>query len=113
MNRRSLLCLAVILGLGLGELSARVLFVGSWYSLVVWGIAGMLVGYRALDRGAVRYAGLLYGFTLVAMFILAGYGGAMTVKGWVGAGILALIFGALGALGGWVSAVVGNLLKNN
>ena len=112
MNRRQLIAVALILGVALGELSARVLFVGSWASLIIWGVAGVLVGYRTTDMRTARAVGSVYGFVLVAAFILFGYGGAMTVHGWTGAGILALIFGAIGALCGMLSAVVGNILKS-
>jgi len=41
---------SILVGALLGVIGARYLFVGSWLSLIPWGIAGLLIGYWSQKR---------------------------------------------------------------
>jgi hypothetical protein len=67
--------LAALAGIVLGVIGSRYLFVGSFLSLIPWGIAGLLLGFWThRPREAVAVGGL-YGFLLAFVFMLAGYQG--------------------------------------
>ena len=50
---------SIIIGALLGVIGARYLFVGSWLSLIPWGIAGLLIGYWSQKAGMVGQRDLL------------------------------------------------------
>ena len=99
--------LSIVIGSLLGFLGSRYLFVGSWLSLIPWGIIGLAIGVFSNKRSSILN-GALYGFALAFVFTLAGYAGA--------APILSRIpfFGVLGIVGaicGGILGILGYLLK--
>lgn len=62
---------AAVVGLLLGWGGAHALFLGLW-TLVPWGLAGLVLGYWVGRRRALL-AGALYGFILCFVFMVAGY----------------------------------------
>jgi hypothetical protein len=89
---------SLVLGVLLGILGGRFLFVGSWLSLIPWTLGGLLLGYWA---GRKRWAsvGAAYGFALLYAFMVAGYSGAASL-------VSRLPFFALIGLAGAVYGVI-------
>lgn len=94
---------AVLVGAVLGLVGARYLFVGSWLSLIPWGIAGLALGAWCKPAEGLR-VGAVYGFTIVFAFMVAGYAGSAPLVGRLPA--FALI-GLVGAVFGLILGVVG------
>lgn len=66
-------------GIALGVVASRYLLVGSWLSLVPWGMVGLLFGWWCHGyRDGIR-VGAVYGFLLAFSFMIAGYQGAATL----------------------------------
>ncbi len=93
---------AAIVGALLGVLDAR-LVVGSWMSLILWAVVGLMLG--AWSKGARPAAvGCAYGFMLSFVFLVAGYTGrsslASRLPGF-------LVLAAFGGFCGTVLALLG------
>lgn len=99
---------AVVAGAVLGLVGARYLFVGSWLSLIPWGIAGLALGAWCKPRESVG-VGAAYGFSIVFVFMVTGYGGSAPLVGRVPA--FALI-GLIGSVFGIALALCGSYLKD-
>jgi hypothetical protein len=97
--------IAIAVGAVLGVVGARILFVGSWLSLVPWTIAGLLLGVWC-ERREWLWVGALYGFFLTFIFMVAGYSGSASVLSRLP--FFALI-GVFGAACGLALALVGSL----
>ena len=107
-HRRLPLGLAAIsMGAALGFIGARVLFVGSWLSLIPWGVAGVGIGASAADVSTASLTGAVYGFALTMAFMIAGYTGSASLLSRLPFfGLLAVV----GALCGLTSSIVGALI---
>ena len=100
------LFISIVVGAFLGIVGSRLLFVGSWLSLIPWGVIGLAIG--AISRKAERWLnGGLFGFCLTVAFMVAGYSGADPVMTKLPFFIL---LGAFGAACGIALALVGFLL---
>ena len=103
------LLIAALLGTALGILSNQGVLQGRWLNLIIWGLAGGLIGLFIRERKTATRAGLAYGACLLVAFMLSGFGGTPDKL----PGFLALtaIVTALGALCGWIAVSVGSLLR--
>ena len=94
----------VALGVGLGITNARVMFAGSWLSLIPWAVGGLALGFWTLRQSAAAIVGATYGFALSVAFMIAGYTGSVSL-------VYRLpyfaILGLVGALCGLTLAVSG------
>jgi len=111
--RRALLTAAVILGLVfvgvmLGLLAARFLFVGSSLSLLVWAAVVVGVGVAAPSIRAALGGGAILGFTTVWSFIGFGYQGARPI---VEEAIPFTLIAVLGAIGAAVVALLACFIR--
>jgi hypothetical protein len=97
---------AVLAGAVLGVVGARYLFVGSWLSLIPWGIAGLALGAWCRPAQGLR-VGAVYGFTIVFAFMVAGYAGSEPLVGRLPAFVL---IGLVGAVFGLILGVAGAAL---
>src|ERR1700687_3492260 len=70
---------AVLVGIVLGVVASRYLLVGSWLSLIPWGIVGLLFGWWCHGYRDGMTVGAVYGFLLAFSFMIAGYQGAATL----------------------------------
>lgn len=91
---------AALVGSALGLIGSRYLFVNSWLSLIPWTIAGLILGWWALNRRAAAVNGAIYGFFLIYVFMFGGYQGSESLASRI------LPFAAIGLVG----AVFGSLL---
>jgi hypothetical protein len=94
--------LVVSIGAGsiLGYIGSRVLFVGSWLSLIPWAIVGLAIGYWSQKREAIINGGC-YGFALAFVFMIAGYTGSASLISRL------LFFAILGIFGGLYGLILG------
>ena len=99
--------LSIIVGALLGIIGARYVFVGSWLSLMPWGIVGLAIGYWG-DRRAAMTNGAAYGFMLAFAFMVAGYSGTASLLSRLP---FFAILGLFGAICGFVLGLLGFLLK--
>ena len=103
---------SIIVGALLGVIGARYLFVGSWFSLIPWGMAGLLIGFWSQKREWV-VNGLCYGFAVCFVFMLAGYSGsASLISRLPFFAVLGLFGGLCGLVLGWVGFEIKRRLKN-
>lgn len=98
---------AAVVGVALGVLGARVIFVGSWLTLIPWGAAGLALGARVRRARSAAVVGALYGYLLTMAFMVAGYTGSPSIMSRLPAfAIVAFV----GALGGLMTAILGSLI---
>ena len=100
--------IAAVVGLALGVIGSKILFIGSALSLIPWGLVGLAIGYVGATRWQSLGLGGVYGFTLAFFFMLSGYSGRLPVISRVGPFV---VLGIIGAFCGAFLAVVGFLLK--
>jgi len=105
--RRRKLILSAIAGIALGIAVSRYLFVGSWLSLILWGVVGLAIGYwSGLMRGFVN--GGVYGFALAFTFMVSGYTGSASLLSRLP---FFAIMGIVGAVCGSILGLIGSLAK--
>jgi hypothetical protein len=97
---------AVIVGCLMAIAGAHMLFLG-WWTLVPWGIAGVVLGGFS-RKGETAVCGALYGFVLVFVFLVSGYTGAPSLLSRVP---FFSLFGLFGALCGLLLTLIGSFLK--
>jgi hypothetical protein len=105
MLKKSLV--AALVGIALGIIGSRYLFVGSALSLIPWGIAGLLFGMWCPTYRQAFAIGALYGFLLAFSFMMAGYGGSAPMFTRLP---FFAILGLVGAVCGMVLGVIGSFL---
>jgi hypothetical protein len=93
---------AVCIGLILGLIGARYLFVGSWLILIPWTVAGLGIGFWCTKNESI-VNGVVYGFVLSFVFLLAEYSGKASLISRVP------FFAVLGVFGGVCGLVLGLL----
>ena len=101
--------IAIIVGALLGIIGARYLFVGSALSLILWAIAGVLIGLWSDTRRQSILNGGLYGFVLSFDFMLSGYTGSEPV---ISRFPFFALLGLFGAVCGLILGWIGFFLKN-
>lgn len=93
---------ASFIGLILGFVGARYLFVGSWLVLIPWTVAGLAIGFWCTKNESI-VNGVVYGFVLSFVFLLAQYSGKASLISRVP------FFAVLGVFGGVCGLVLGLL----
>ncbi len=102
------LLVAGAVGALLGLVCARWVLVGSGVALVPWAAAGICVGALSDTRRHAAARGVVYGFALAYVFMVAGYDGTAALHTRLAP---FLLFGAVGAGCGAVLAVAGFALR--
>ncbi len=95
---------AAVTGIILGVIGSRYFLVGSWLSLIPWGIAGILLGWWSKRWNEAVINGLVYGFFLCFSFMIAGYNGSASI---LSRTPFFAIIGLFGALCGLVLELIG------
>jgi len=101
-----IILIAGSLGLVLGAIVSKYLFVGSWLNLILWGVFGVGIGFYAGKLRAALVAGAIYGFVLSFSFMMAGYEGTMSRASRI---LPFSVLGLFGAICGVILAVIGYL----
>jgi len=96
--------LALAIGVALGVVGARVVFVGSWLNLIPWGVAGLLLGAWSRPWWSATLVGAAYGFALAFSFMVAGYRGSLSLTTRL---VPFAVLGFVGAVGGLMAAITG------
>ena len=93
--------IAALIGAVLGFVGSRILFVGSALSLLPWGFFGLINGIFSRRKKEALMSGVVYGFILSFIFMVAGYNGSRSLLTVIPFFILLGIFGAVcgGVLG--------------
>jgi hypothetical protein len=104
-----ILIIAAIVGIACGLASQSSLLTGQWANLIVWAIAGIILGLFVAVRRMVVWVGIVYGVCLSFSFLLLGFHGSPDKL----PGFLALTLGlsVIGAIGGIVTVFVGSRLR--
>ena len=99
---------AVFVAIILGIIGAHYLFVGSFFSLIPWGIGGLLIGaWCGAIKKALLTAGT-YGFVLAFTFMLSGYQGTASIFSRLP---FFAALGLVGAICGLALGAIGNLVR--
>ena len=98
----------VLLGVVLGFIASKILFVGSWLTLIPWGIGGLVVGFFTKNKKEAVLSGIIYGFVLSVVFLIAGYNGTRSLLSVLPFFIL---LGLFGGVCGLVLALAGYFLR--
>jgi len=111
------LVVSIVVGSLLGYIGSRVLFVGSWLSLIPWAIVGLAIGSWGHMRESI-VNGICYGFALAFIFITAGYTGSASLVSRIPFFAILGIFGGLcglilGLAGSAIHGLVNNRKKGN
>jgi hypothetical protein len=72
----ALLLVSAVVGVACGLASLSPLLAGQWANLIVWALAGLLLGLFARSGRDALWGGLVYGLLLSVTFLLAGFQGA-------------------------------------
>jgi hypothetical protein len=96
-------------GVAGGLVSQASFLAGQWLNLVVWAVAGLLLGLFARGRRQIVGAGVVYGVALSVVFLLAGFHG--TPDKLPGFLLLTAALCVVGALGGLATVAVGAWLR--
>ncbi len=99
--------IAVLLGSILGVLGAHYILVASWLNLFPWGIAGLAIGSLGTKYESV-VNGVIYGFILVFVFMVAGYSGTFSLASRLP---FFAILGVIGAACGLALGLIGFQVK--
>ena len=96
--------IVAFVGIVLGIIGARYIFVNSPLSLIPWGIVGLVIGYCSSNTKKSLGLGAVYGFLLAYSFMLASYNGAEPIATRL---LPFVIFGVVGAACGGTLAIIG------
>ena len=107
-NKSMKLMISIIIGIILGVIGSRYLFVGSALSLIPWGIVGVLLGWWSTNRKEAIVNGSAYGFLLAFSFMFAGYQGSAPIVSHIP---FFAILGLVAAICGTILSVIGNYSK--
>ena len=91
----------------LGVIGAKYIFVGSFMSLLPWGLIGLATGIYAKNSKEAITNGALYGFLLSFVFMLTGYAGTAPI---LSRFPFFAILGLFGAVCGVILGSVGYLI---
>lgn len=109
MKSNPLLFVSALVGIVCGLASQSSLLAGQWLNLVVWGIAGVVLGLFANGRRVMIWAGIVYGFFLSVTFLISGFQGSPDkLPGFL---VLTLALSVIGAIGGLVTVFIGSRLR--
>jgi hypothetical protein len=104
-----ILFVSALVGIVCGLASNSRLLAGQWANLVVWGIAGIVLGLFASGRRVIVWAGILFGFFLSISFLILGFQGSSDkLPAFL---VLTLGLSVIGAVGGLVTVFVGSRLR--
>ena len=99
--------IAIALGSLLGITSRYYSFL-NWLSIIPWGIAGFCLGCYCRTKKEATVAGILYGFALGFVFLIAGYTGSASLLSRLP--FFALL-AAFSAVCGLIASLVGFIVK--
>ena len=108
MNPNKIRLLTVFSSIALGILSY--LLFSSWYNIIPWMIAGVLVGFLILNRKQALINGALYGYFLFLSYVFIGYRGNQQTSQVIHFILVTLLYSLIGAIAGIVGAFIGNFI---
>lgn len=89
------LILSIILGYILAIIASKMLFVGSFLTLLPWGLVGLATGIYAKSNKEAIINGAAYGFVLSFIFMASGYTGTQPLATRLPFFVILGLFGAL------------------
>ena len=109
-NRKNLFLYSGFVALFLGTICSY-FTLGSMFSVLIWVLGGMLIGYLAENNKEIIINSLVYGATLSLSYLILSYdGGRDKILSYI---ILCIVFAIPGVIGAWVSIQLGNFIKKN
>jgi len=108
VNKNMKLLVSIVIGVVVGVIGARFLFVGSALSLIPWSIVGLVIGWWSKPLKGALVNGGLYGFFLAFSFMAAVYQGSAPIVSRIP---FFATLGLVGAVCGLILSVIGNFAK--
>ena len=109
LKSNAIVLVAAIVGLACGLVSQTSLLAGQWINLIVWGLAGVALGWFTASRRLILWAGVAFGLCLSVTFLLAGFKGSPDrLPVFL---VLMLVLSVLGAGAGLAAVFVGSRLR--
>ena len=109
MKRYTAAIIAGVVGIACGLVSHTYLLEGKWFNLIVWAIAGIVLGLFVLGRRQIVVVGVVYGIFLSVTFLLSDFQG--TPGNLPGFLVLTLLLSVVGAVAGVVTVFIGSWLR--
>ena len=110
MGYKKIYCIAALVGIICGAISNVPPLRGMWGNLILWGFAGMALGFFVRERNKIAWSGLLYGFFMSIAFLASGFGG--TSDKILGFALFSFALSIIGAFGGYIAVRLGNFLRS-
>jgi len=101
--------IAGVVGIACGLASNTPVLAGRWANLIVWAVAGLVLGLFVTGRRLILSTGLVYGFVMSVTFLLSGFQGSRDkLPAFLG---LTLALSLVGAVGGLVTVFIGSWIR--
>jgi hypothetical protein len=98
---------AALIGVILGGIVSKYLFVGSYINLILWGVVGIGIGWwSGSKKHAIQNSGV-YGFVLSFVFMYVGYQGSAPIISRIP---FFAILGLVGMLCGLILGLIGSFI---
>ena len=109
LKSNAIVLVAAVVGIACGLVSLTRLLAGQWINLIVWGLAGVVLGWYTSGRRLILWAGIVFGVCLTLSFLLAGFQGSPDkLPGFL---LLTLGLSVVGAVAGVATVFVGARLR--
>ena len=109
LKTNAIVLIAAVVGIVCGLVSLSSLLAGQWASLIVWGLAGVVLGWFTAGRRLIVWTGVVFGVCLTLTFLLGGFRGSPDrLPGFL---VLTLGLSVVGAIAGLVTVYIGSRLR--
>lgn len=109
MKLKNIFLISALTGIAIGLLSTYPITLGPLPSFILWGTAGVALGFFMDERRTIIYSGILYGVFLSIVFLFSRFGGSTDKI--TSYALFAAVLSIIGAISGIVTIFVGLRLK--
>jgi|SRR5579859_1052039 len=98
-----------VVGIACGLASNTSWLAGKWANLIVWAVAGIVLGLFVAGGRQFVWTGVVFGFLMSVSFLISGFGG--TPDKLPAFLLLTLVLSVFGALGGLLAVFIGSRVR--
>jgi hypothetical protein len=109
MQSKAILFISALVGLVVGLVSTYPFLLGPIPSLILWGVAGIVLGLFTEGKKTIIWSGVLYGVFLSVFFLFSRFGG--TADRIASYALFVAGMSVVGVLGGIVVVLIGSKLR--